>query len=295
MTRRLPAVLPLAVVGLLAVLLLVWAHPLGRDSSVLNEDWNGLSRARAELNATALLSYDVLPAMPLPATVILFPHLPVGDQAALVLDHFTMDGGTLVLLDDFGFGNDLLERLGLRLRLAEGVLFDPLYCYRNGSMPRVEFVDNSVGGAHGTMVLNRATWLEGAGPADVWAWSSYFSYGDRDGNSLHGAGEPKGPLPVAASVSRGAGRVVVVADSSLLLNSMAMLGDNVGAVGQWARGSVFIDQVHLPEAEMDRSRLMLDVMQASLGQGGGAVLLVMAAASCAVGYAWYNRGRRDDE
>ena len=44
----------LSCVGVLAVLLLVWAYPADRDSSRLNRGWNGLSEASDALNATAV-------------------------------------------------------------------------------------------------------------------------------------------------------------------------------------------------------------------------------------------------
>jgi len=294
-TRRALGLLPLGLVALLAVLLLAWAHPVGRDSSVHNHGWNGVSQACAELGAEPLLSYDELDALPLPASLILMPHLPLGDAAADLLDRFTVAGGTLVLLDDFGYGNDLLERLGVDVRLGAGVLLDPLYCHKHESMPRVEFLQHDVDVTRGDMVFNRGTWLDVAGQAGVWAWSSYFSFADGNGDGVRSKGERNGPLPVAVMVPRGEGKVVVVADASLLLNSMLAPGDNVAAVAQWLEGRVLIDQVHLPEAEMDRGQQAIQALRGSLDRGGGAVVLAMLIACCALEYAWYNRGRQDNE
>lgn len=293
MIRRLLTALPFVMLSLLAVLLLVWAYPGGRDSSLLNDGWNGLSGASGELNATALLTYEELAGIELPSTIVLMPRMPVAPVTADDLDRFTSEGGVLVLLDDFGFGNDLLQQLNIDIRLTGGTLVDPLYCHKNGTMPRVKFSFADADRQPGTIVFNRGTWLDVGAGGNIWAWSSYFSFGDSDGDGLRGGGEPVGPLPVAASVNRGAGRIVVVADSSILLNGMGSLEGNLDAVRQWVEGPVFIDQAHLPDAELDGSNRVLGLFRTALGQGGGAVLLAIAAAGCAVEYAWYNRGRRN--
>jgi hypothetical protein len=293
--RRATGVLWLSIVGLLAVLLLVWAHPVGRDSSVLNRGWNGLSLASTELGASVLVDYDDLGEVPQPATLVLIPRLPLDDSDLSGLEAFVRSGGTLVVLDDFGFGNDVLSHLAVDVRFHGGTLMDPLYCHRHASMPRVAFTRSDPAQQPGVMVLNHATWLEVGAGVDVWALSSYFSYGDVDSDGSRSGGDPDGPLPVGATVTRGTGRVVAVSDASLLLNGIVVLGDNVDAVARYARAEVLFDQVHLPEAEMDRSKNVLDAVRGVLGGGGGTVVLVLVTCCLAVGYAWYNRGRRENE
>ena len=293
--RRATGVLWLSIVGLCAVLVLVWAHPVGRDSSVLNRGWNGLSLASSELGASVLVTYDDLGEVPQPATLVLIPRLPLDDSELAGLDAFIRSGGTLVVLDDFGFGNDVLSYLEVDLRFHGGTLMDPLYCHRHASMPRVAFTRSDPEQQSGVMVLNRATWLEVGSGVDVWALSSYFSYGDVDSDGSRGGGDPDGPLPVGATAIRGGGRVVAVSDASLLLNSMVVLGDNVDAVARYARVEVLFDQMHLPDGETDRSKKALDAVRGVLGGSGGNVVLVLLMSCLAVGYAWYNRGRRENE
>jgi hypothetical protein len=145
------------------------------------------------------------------------------------------------------------------------------------------------------MTLNQATWLQVGRAADVWARSSYFSYGDLNGDGRRGAGEPDGPFAIGAVADLGAGRVVVVSDASLLLNSMVRSGDNVEAVARFIRGEVLIDQLHLPEVQTDRSKGGLYAVRTAVGSGAGLVLLVLLAFTVAVMYAWYNRGRQDND
>ena len=231
----------------------------------------------------------------MPATLLLIPRLPLEEEELEALDEFTTSGGTVVLMDDFGYGNDVLAHLGIAPVFQGAPLLDPLYCYRNASMPRVEFSSQSAPEEPGVMVLNDATWLVPAAVSDVWAWSSYFSYGDVNGDGNRGAGEPDGPLPVGATIRVGAGRVVVVSDSSLLLNSMVELGSNIDALATFVAGDVLVDQVHQPEARVDRSKDALGALRSALGGGSGVIFLVVLVFGVAVGYAWYNRGRQKND
>jgi hypothetical protein len=296
MTRRWTDVLWLGVIGLLSVLVFVWAHPNDRDSSMLNKGWNGLSQASDALLASPLLSYSELTDVVQPATLIVMPRLWLEPSALAALDRFIDDGGTLIVLDDFGHGNDLLAELGVvGVRLSGAPLLDPLYCYRDASLPRVEVVGGAQDEAPISPVLNDATWLEVDSPDEVWAQSSYFSYGDGNRDGARSSGDLDGPLPVGAVVPRGAGYVVVVSDSSLLLNSMVEVGDNVEALASFVKGEVIIDQVHLPEARVDRSKVGFEAIRDTLGSGAGVVVLVLLSCGLAVGYAWYNRGRHENE
>lgn len=293
--RRTVSVLWLLSVGLLSAVLLLWAHPVGRDSSVLNQNWNGLSQASEMLGATALGSYDDVADLPLPVTLVVIPRLSPDEVALTAMEACLVSGGTLVVLDDFGFGNEILFYLGVGVRFHGGTLMDPLYCHRDASMPRVEWSRAETELEWTSMVLNRATWLRVDEGVEVWATSSYFSYGDVDGDSRRDDDEPSGPLPVAAVVSRSGGRVVIVSDSSLLLNSMVGLGGNVEAIASFVRGDVLVDHLHLPEGEMDRSQIALDALRGVLKGETALIVLVFMACCFAAGHAWYNRGRRHNE
>jgi hypothetical protein len=61
----------------------------------------------------------------------------------------------------------------------------------------------------------------------VIAQSSFFSYLDINQNGKHDENEPTGPFPVAVLVPYGPGELLVISDSSILINSMSR-GSQIG-------------------------------------------------------------------
>ncbi|MBN1857527.1 MAG: DUF4350 domain-containing protein [Dehalococcoidia bacterium] len=295
MRRHLPAISVLALVGLLSVVVLVWAHPIGRDGSVLNAGWNGLSVACAELDGTPLYSYDELNEVEMPATLVVIPRMPVGTADVRAIGEFVEAGGTLLLLDDFGYGNEVLTGLGERVRFAGTLMKDSLHCYKDAVMPRVECLGVGDEGVLGELVLDCGTWLECAESTDVWARSSHFSYGDVDGDGQRGEDEPDGPFAIGVVSPRGRGEVVVISDSSVLLNGVVVAGSNVRIIEEFVRGDVMFDQVYLPDDEVDSGKATLNRVSAVVRSGFGAMILLLVLCSLAFSYACYNRQRQDND
>ena len=244
---RLRAALTLGLVaGLVAGIVTAYLFPPIDDFDPSNPFWNGLSRLSSELDLTPISSLTSGLAKVDPsrsALLIVGPEAPFSRAEARAVSRFVRGGGLLLLADDFGSGNQLLKLMGLKVRITEGLLLDPLFKHRASPLPKVR--------ARGLkLVLNYAAALAGSG-FEVLAESSSFSFLDSNLNLRFDSGERKGPFPVAARVPYGAGEVVVVSDSSLFLNSMLGLGDNLrfaralvggrGALldaGHWRRGAL---------------------------------------------------------
>ena len=295
MRRHGLAIIELAMVGVLAIIVLVWAHPAGRDGSVLNQGWNGLSDACSALDGRPLYSYDELDVVKLPATLVVIPRVMVDTADVQVMGEFVEAGGTMILLDDFGFGNEVLAGLGAKLRFAGAPIMDPLFCYRDAAIPRVECLGIGGEGKPDELVLDFGTWMESVENTDVWARSSFFSYGDVDGDGRQDAGEPDGPFPVGVVFFLGDGEVVVISDSSVLLNGVISIGANAEVVQEFVHGEVMFDQVYLPDDDVDSSKASLNRMSGGVGSVGGAMVVVLGLCSLAVAYAWYNRERQEND
>ncbi|MBT9149758.1 MAG: hypothetical protein DDT28_01193 [Dehalococcoidia bacterium] len=236
--------------------------PTVQDFMVGNSLWNGLADFTREHTALTIDSFDQLPELPQGKVLLSIPDLPHGEEELARLREFVTQGGRLVLMDDFGHGNKVLEYLGLEVRFSEQILLDPLFSHRNPRLPRItDFSPEVKEAGVESVVLNHATALTGVGPGEVLAWSSEHSFLDLDGDGSWGRAEPKGPLPVAARFRVGQGEVILVSDPSILINSMVRMEDNRAFLGYLTEGiepgGILVDQLHLEKSPLDQSRLTL--------------------------------------
>ncbi|MEJ5292198.1 MAG: DUF4350 domain-containing protein [Candidatus Methanosuratincola sp.] len=230
--------------ALVVIAAIVATVPSVDDFSLDNPYWNGMSSA-----ASALRLSDRSGARPDPswALIIAGPDVQFDADRVSELRSFLEDGGCLLLLDDFGTGNSLLEGLGVGVRINGSVLADPLFMHKSQRLPRASPAGGTSG--QGDIFLDYASVLEvgggsHGGEVSVLYESSPFSYLDVDTDGRRGPDEPTGPFPVAAEVVYGKGKLVVVSDSSLLINSVLEIGGyNAGFVGGLVggRAAVVVD------------------------------------------------------
>ncbi|MEM0336016.1 MAG: DUF4350 domain-containing protein [Thermofilum sp.] len=205
-----------AALALGVVMLVAWLYPVNADFWPANPGWNGLqelARSRGALEAplTELAALD-----PRNYTLLIVgPSKSFTPGEVLAVRAFLAKGGRVVIADDFGTANELLEAIGAPVRLTGGLLVDPLLNLGARELPLAYWSGRR-------LALNYATALNVTGCAGcrVLAASSFFSYLDLDGNGVHDEGEPAGPLPTAVSLSFRGGELVVVSDSSIFINSM---------------------------------------------------------------------------
>ncbi len=271
------------------VAMLTWLHPADADFSVAGRGWNGLRDAADQLDAMPLAAADEYDSLASPGTLILVPAVPLDADVTERIVTFVRDGGVLVLLDDYGHGNEVLEALGAPMRFSGAPLVDSLHCDTNETMPRASVGTASGAGAL-SLVLNHGSWMEVEEGADLWARSSYFSYGDVDNNGKWDEGEPQGPLPVGARWRSGEGDVVVAADASLLINAMLDRSDNLEAISLFVRAPVYIDQVyHATDTSLDRNKQRMERLRSVVSYPAVVAMVVVVVVAAALWYGWYVR------
>lgn len=261
----------------------IWFYPSREDFRQDNPFWNGLSVFTAEFGAEVLDTYDRLPPVSEGTVLVLIPYLPLDGAELERLAVYVERGGTVIIMDDFGHGNEVLEHLDMDFRFSGGILLDPVFNARNKLFPSIGRTSAMLeAGVVDRVYLNHATTLEGGSEDDVLAWSTRFSYLDMDGNLVIGEGdEQQGPFPVIASVEAGDGFVIMVSDPSLLINSMMDIGDNrvfvQNLVGYWGSDPVvYIDRAHLPEAALDQAKGGLQAVYGHLSSPFGVSVLALA-------------------
>ncbi|MBI4232955.1 MAG: hypothetical protein HY686_00765 [Chloroflexi bacterium] len=264
--------------GILLALLL-WLYPSSTDFRATNPFWNGLRDFRSQFSVTPLDDLSGLPRDPHRTVLVLIPYRPLTGGDLQALQRYLAGGGILFLLDDYRWGNQVLEGLALPARFSGAPLVDPLFYYKNNELVRVvSFTASPLSAGVSRLVLNHATVLQGVARNEVVASSSPFSFLDTQPDRLWEDQEPLGPFPVIAFLRSGDGMVVAVSDPSILINGTIALEDNqvfisnaLGLAGP--QRQVFLDTSHLPLESFDRTKAMLGTLRTAAASSPGALLL----------------------
>lgn len=153
-------------------------------------------------------THSTLPAKTL--YVVVTPQRSYAADEVDALMEFAMDGGQLLVADNFGQANSLSAPFGI-------------------TFERVRLVSGADAGAFDISLDGRTLSVQAKAPTalhfgpqasapSILAYSASDSYLDRDGDGLVQAWEPKGPFAVVAEIPVGnaGGRIVAMADPGLL-------------------------------------------------------------------------------
>ncbi len=193
------------------------AQSEGGDYDVESDDWNGLNGlfVLARSLDVELVFHDTLDYAELKTEeplIVLYPSqgLDVGS-----VERYMLEGGRVLVADDFGASGELLERLDLsRVEPVRGTLPHDEFLNNNPALPIVRS-----SGVHGLLegvdvvVANHPSVLYNVG-GPVLGFSA-------DGGLVY-------------DMNLGKGKVVVMGDSSMFINHMLTIGDNA----QLARNSL---------------------------------------------------------
>ncbi len=241
----------------------VWFYPSVQDFVASNIMWNGIRDFSTEFNANTIDSAEDLYDMPEDSILVAIPYLEYSDEELSHIKEFVNNGGMLLLMDDYGFGNTVLAYLGLDVRFANKPLLDPLFCYKNQWMPRItDFTAKVKETGVDAITLNHATALTYVKQQEAIAWSSKSSFLDMNENEHWDESEPSGIFAVAAEYRLGRGILTVVSDPSIIIGSMLGRDDNHNFVEylftkQGEQKAVVVDQSHLTKVPLDASKTRL--------------------------------------
>ncbi len=259
--------------------------------------WNGVSGFAGRLEYTTSPIPTQKGTDPNNHAAIIIPYTAYDDIDLGHLIDFVNAGGTLVVMDDFGYGNQVLGALGLGIEFSVTPLLDPYINYHNQFFPVItDFAPELENAGIRQVVLNHATALaftgNDASRYEVLARSSDTSFKDTNGNGVRNSGEPRGPFPVAARTSVGSGSVIAVSDPSVIINSMVGLRDNEKFVAQLVsvpgrQLQVTLDTSHLPKSPLDSAKDVWAAVREQLLSPPLQALLVVAAV--ALSFIWLTR------
>ena len=260
---------------------IIWFYPPTGDFRVDNPAWNGYSELNKGINAASLASLSDLPSTGDGTALIVVPYEQFTSAELSEVNSYVSSGGTLILMDDYGYGNQVLSSLGLNTKFSGQTLLDPLFDYKNKWFPTItDFADTQANVNVTSISFNHATYLNSTADMTVIAYSSEFSFADVNGNSTWDSGELSGPLPVAAYTKLGQGYVVVISDPSLAINGMINQGNNLELANKTAHikagvSQVYIDQSHLPSTALDGAKADLAFVYGLVASPLGTLALII--------------------
>ncbi len=268
---------------LFAVALVLWIYPSTTDFANSNIHWNGMSDANREFHVTPLSDVGGFPSESRNTVVLVIPSHRPQPTHLQAIKRFVDGGGVLILLDNFGSGNDVLMVLGSAIRFSGRLLVDPLFNLKNSRLPRIlDFAPSPLTVGIEDLVFNHATVLTGISTTRAAATSSAVSYLALNPTGQRDEGAPRGPFPVLALEPHKAGYVVAVSDASILINSMLPQADNrrflrnaIGLAG--ANTRIFLDDVLLPQGPLDATKHALADTRRLLTEPAATLALAVAA------------------
>jgi len=241
----------------------IWFYPSRQEFMEGNPLWDGIQDYLRDSGAKNIDTLVDLPVLYSKSVLIAIPYLDYQPEEMQPIKQFINEGGTLILMDDFGFSNRLLEYLGITIQIDHRLLLDPLFCYKNQNLPLITDFSASVKEAGVTnLIFNHASVLNSVEKKDALAWSSSASFLDTNNNGLLDKNEPQGPFTVAAVKKINKGTVYIISDTSLVLNSMIEKNDNRAFLNYFfnPKGQpevLLIDRSHLPKSNLDVSKIKI--------------------------------------
>lgn len=224
--------------GLLIVTVSAGIFGLSTSSTAFgsyNPHWDGTRDFRtltASTGATVEITQSTTAYTRQPANqttaVILSPTERYEQPSVDRLQRFLAEGGTLIVASDFGSQtNPLLEALGVDTRIDGRLLRDEHRYYRGPELPVATQVTASPVTANvSRLTLNHASALTTGPNSTVLVNTSGFAYFDGNQNDQLDATEVLRERPVVVAESVGDGRVIVLSDASVFINSMLTAPDN---------------------------------------------------------------------
>lgn len=198
-----------ALVVLSSVVAMAQAPPSGSDFDPSSDDWTGLSgfvqlarEQGVDLEVTDHLDWSEVR----PDDVIFFVHPTEHLEIANAAD-FVVDGGHMLIADDFGASTPFLDRLDItRVSVEMGRLPHDKFVQNNRALPIFEPTGRHplLDGVDTVVANHPSVLLNVGGPV--------ISYSDGSG--------------LVYDMNLGDGKVVVIADGSMLINHMLDVADN---------------------------------------------------------------------
>jgi hypothetical protein len=256
----------LAIIGIILTvsLLGILFYPSINDFMSSNKAWNGIHNFVKEFNAENTDSLAEISPRAQHEVLVCIPYIEYSDEELLSIKEFINQGNLVLLLDDFGYGNQILESLGIEARFSSMILLDPLFNYKNQYLPRTtDFSAEIIESGIEAITLNHASNLINVGQSHILARSSPTSFADANNNGILDEDEQEGPLVVAAEYDFGKGKIMLVSDPSITINTMVGQNDNYEFIDYLITfddtpEKIYLDRAHITKTPLDVSKISME-------------------------------------
>lgn len=210
------------------------------DFSTYNPNWNGGMQIRNLISENhTVISLpnreDISLFQPdKSAFVILGPRENFSEKDIESVKKFVNAGGLFIIADDFGTGNQLLDKLSASVSFSSLLLHDDINFWKNSTFPVViTDIENAsnITMNYGTSLIIRDN------STNILANSSRFSWLSRNESE----GGKRSYYPVMAEITSGRGEIVVISDPSIFINSMLPMQDNKLLLGKLVGKRIYVN------------------------------------------------------
>jgi len=214
------------IISFIIISVVAYTIPSTDDLSPYNPLWNGLSRLVSDFGGRVITLKDIKLIYP-PRSIILVIGFDknISEEDLSYVKSYVLRGGVLVIADEREEVNKFLESLDISASVSGEIVADYVFMYRNPLLP-IAFA--KISGDNLSIYLNYASYINISRPGEgvCVAYTSLYSFIDKDLSGSRETSEPYGPFCVVYLVRIGDGYVYLISDSSVFINSMINLGDN---------------------------------------------------------------------
>lgn len=268
-----------------AVILFIHLTTTDTEFSRYNQQWNGTSTFFHELEGRGgqmIEDPKELRTKKGSTLLVIAPGRRPSSEEGDAYRAFLASGNTMIVADDFGSGNELLQVIGSSIRFERGNLLSLGREFDVASAP-IGYPTSDDGLVTGLskIVFNHPVAVSGGTPL---VNTTYLSWIDKDGNGLINRSELLNRYTLVAGERLGDGTLVVIGDASLFINAMQSLPDcdNSRFLERLMEENSLVDQVNsrTANAEGPITTFLMVRKTPSLVVVVTAVILAVLAWSC---------------
>ncbi|MGA1847840.1 MAG: DUF4350 domain-containing protein, partial [Thermoplasmatota archaeon] len=279
-------------IGFLLLVMSVMVPVLSSDAdfSIYNTEWNGCSELGRDVYRTGSfvptvdvsgsteerIAHESLAGMGdvmgsrHTVLMIIGPSTDFSKEEGEAVHELLEKGGTVLLADDFGSGNQLLSYLNTTTRITGRKMLDLSYMKNTTFSVTTEMSTHPVCTNLSMLLLNVPSTVSPSPEAISIINSSKTSWIDMNGDGSMGDDEPVGPFPLLTVEEYGRGSLIVLSEPSLLINQMndemdnGILVKNLVDYVTEEKMTTVIDESHRDVADPVR---IADIVVTDLGTG----------------------------